>query len=497
MKKLFLFIAALCCAVMIHAQETSGTCGTNVSWNLTDGVLTISGSGDMRDYAQPTSVPWYSYASSITSVIIENGVTKIGVYAFRTCNMTQITIPNSVTCIGDGSIAKCKNLTAVTIPASVTSIGNGAFNSSSALAAITCKATVPPTLGPNVFDGCAANCVIYVPANALSAYQAADGWKDMNLQAAVPATSGSCGETMTWVFNTESGQLTLNNGGEMYDYDYNNPAPWYEYRASIISIRTWDSPTSIGDYAFEGCENLTAVFLSSTIRTIGQRAFEDCKSLESINLPMDLETIGLGAFKNCSKLSYLYIPMSVSYIEFLAFGNAGVTEFEVSENNETYCSSNKVLFNKQKTFLEAYPIANNRTDYTVPAGVTDIRDYAFLNANNLTHVDLPESLTYIGYGAFECDGLTSITCRAVTPPYLDNFAFSSSSIPVYVPSESIAAYQASTWSNYFSDFRPIDTEDIDQISNAPSAMSNKVLRNGNLYIERNGKTYNAQGAEVK
>ena len=158
-----------------------------------------------------------------------------------------------------------------------------------------------------------------------------------------------------------------------------------------------------------------------------------------------------------------------------------------------------MIFNKQKTSLIAYPIANERTDYTVPAGVEVIQSYAFFDAHNLTHIDLPESLNDIQLYSFDfCSGLTSITCHAITPPSLNTgFLQVDNSIPVYVPKESVEAYQSSDWATYFSDFRAIGSEGIEQITNDELQMTNKVIRDGQLLIERNGKTYNAQGAEVK
>lgn len=93
----------------------SGTCGTNVNWSLDAGGLTISGFGAMTDYPSSSSVPWDSYRSSITSVIIQNGVTSIGRSAFERCSglTGQLSIPNSVTSIGSYAFRNCSGLTSV------------------------------------------------------------------------------------------------------------------------------------------------------------------------------------------------------------------------------------------------------------------------------------------------------------------------------------------------------------------------------------------------
>ena len=123
MKKVIMLFVAICATSLVWADE-SGNCGDNVNYTFEEstGTLTISGAGDM------TSNPWVSYYSSIKTVVIESGVTSIGVSAFNGCNaLTNVTIPNSVTRIEELAFDGCEGLTSVTIPNSVTSIGGHAF----------------------------------------------------------------------------------------------------------------------------------------------------------------------------------------------------------------------------------------------------------------------------------------------------------------------------------------------------------------------------------
>ena len=124
--KLFtLFFALMASVGTIFAQ--SGTCGDNLTWNLTDSVLTISGTGEMENYASKRA-PWYNYRYSITSAIIENGVTNVGGYAFYYCRALKTAmIGNSVTYIGKNAFYDCMSLTSINIPNSVTSIGESSF----------------------------------------------------------------------------------------------------------------------------------------------------------------------------------------------------------------------------------------------------------------------------------------------------------------------------------------------------------------------------------
>ncbi len=118
----------------------------------------------------------FSDCRSLTSVTIPNSVTTIGSYAFAYCSsLTSMTIPNSVTSIGMGAFGNCSSLTSVTIPSGVTSISRSAFEGCSSLTSITVNATTPPTLGSDAFYD-TNDCPIYVPSASVSAYQSS--WSD-------------------------------------------------------------------------------------------------------------------------------------------------------------------------------------------------------------------------------------------------------------------------------------------------------------------------------
>ena len=148
--------------------EESGICGPDLRWHLTDnGVLTISGKGKMNDYSYYNRVP-YDYRAPwdnniIKLIIIGDGVTTIGKYAFYRCKaLTSVTIPNSVTTIGEEAFNICSSLTSVTIPNSVTTISSGAFSSCSALTSVTIPNSVT-TIGSSAFQGCSALTSVTIP----------------------------------------------------------------------------------------------------------------------------------------------------------------------------------------------------------------------------------------------------------------------------------------------------------------------------------------------
>ena len=139
-----LMIASLLPVTALAADIVdSGTCGaegdgSNLTWTLdSDGVLTISGSGDMHGYGS-SGAPWHGIRSMVKSAVIAEGVTSIGGCAFYDCtSLTSVTIPDSVTSIGNFAFQGCTSLTSVTIPNSVTRIGDWAFYNCTSLTSVT------------------------------------------------------------------------------------------------------------------------------------------------------------------------------------------------------------------------------------------------------------------------------------------------------------------------------------------------------------------------
>ena len=160
-------LALILCAFLMPnisqaAEVASGSCGESVTWALDDtGILTVSGSGAMADYASPSASPWYSQRESIKTIIVEDGVTSIGFYAFYYCSsLTNLTIPDSVTSIGDWAFYYCSSLTNLTIPDSVTSIGDAAFYNCISLTNLTIPESVT-SIGDFAFYYCDALSDVY------------------------------------------------------------------------------------------------------------------------------------------------------------------------------------------------------------------------------------------------------------------------------------------------------------------------------------------------
>ena len=434
-------------------EETvvSGECGENVSWSLDreTGMLTVSGSGAMEDYILTRGgsdpAPWSAYASEITSVVIEDGVTAIGENAF----------------------AGCENLASVTIPDSVTSIGENAFSGT----ALT-ELTVPnPACDLPDSLGLPANATITgYPGSTAQAYAEANGYT-------FEAVAGTPAEP--WYFNEDTGLLVICSDEAMEGWSSSNRPPWYDFRAEILKVSILDGVTiivsqsfqhcsnvtiitipdgvtsigggalygctsltsvtipdsvtsigdyafynctgltnmtipgsvaSIGDFAFRGCTSLTEITLLDGVTSIGINAFGNCTSLTNVTIPDSVTSIGARAFSDCTSLTNVTIPDGVTSLEYDAFlGCSSLLSYEVGAGNNCYCSVDGILFNKDKTILIAYPCAKAGS-YEIPDSVTIIGNYAFWGCTGLTSVTIPGSVTSIGSFAFySCSGLTSVT----------------------------------------------------------------------------------------
>ena len=241
----------------------------NLTWKLyEDGTLTISGTGAMKDYDYDSNPSPVYKNSDVKKVVIEDGVTSIGIRAFNACrNLTNITIPDNVTSIGDFAFYYCENLTSVTIPNSVTSIGNSVFENCIALTNITIPDSIT-SIGDFAFRYCTSLTSIMIPDSVTSIGNAA-----------------------------------------------------FESCKGLTSITIPDSVTSIGNSAFFGCSNLTSITISNNITIIKSSTFLNCSSLTSITIPDSVTSIGDFAFYKCSSLASITIPDSVTSIGDDAFSN--------------------------------------------------------------------------------------------------------------------------------------------------------------------------------
>ena len=374
----------------------NGTCGKNLVWTLdSEGTLTVSGTGEMDDWGYD-GAPWCDSHNSIKSVILEDGVTNIGNYAFYSCTgLTSVTISNSVMSIGDSAFIMCYDLTSVMIPDSVTSIGDNAFSVCSSLTSITIPDSVT-IIGNSAFSFCY-NLTSVTIGNSVTSI----GWYAFD--GCTSLTSVTIGNSVTSI------------GGYAFDDCI-----------GLTSVIIPDGVTIIDDCAFYGCTGLTSVTIPDSVTIIDDAAFFGCIGLTSITIPDSVTNIGGSAFARCAGLTSVTIPDSVTSIGRSAFyGCTSLTDIDANENNNDYSSVDGVLFNKDKTELVAYPAGKTGDSYVIPNSVTSIGYGAFYTCTGLTDIAIPDSVKSVDDSAFaRCIGLTGITIPdSVT--YIGNSAFGS------------------------------------------------------------------------
>jgi len=414
----------------------SGSCGLNVTWNFDkeSGVLTISGTGPMYDYREDDAGdylprPWKDLEDSITSIVINQGVTRIGKAAFSGIYWAKkVSIPSSVTSIGNCAFDGCWSLNGITIPDSVTVIEFAAFSDCRSLTSIVLpngletiefgtfmwcenlKSVIIPvsvtTIELWVFDDRLDLPEIYYMGSTSQwnkiDFMSTDDYENPITKANIHFNAdiiktGTCGSGLKWTFNRITGELSISGTGAMFDYE-TDTQPWKSEISMIHSICINKGVTSIGRNAFYNCYAAAEAVISNGVVSIGDGAFAGCQSLTSIVLPSSLTSIGELAFYYCVSLTRVELPNHMTAI--------GSGAFYQCRELESIKIPNGLTTIHPATFACCYSL----TEAVLPSGVTSIGDEAFLYCFALTSVKIPGSVTAIGKGSFRsCSKLSSIT----------------------------------------------------------------------------------------
>ena len=470
-----LLLAVMPFSVAAEQIAVSGTTGDCV-WTLDGTTLTISGSGAMADYDEPveemsdiTIINWYNqppwYDSDITEIIISEGVTHIGDYAFNSkdysfeiwdygdCPGCDTVIPDPIeekpicdVCAGtfipyvmgvqeyNSGLA----VTSVTIPESVTDIGSNAFIGCDELLVKGYANSYAETFAnENGFSfedlshicsytsvttapTCSASGYItYICSDCGDTYTVTDETtplKDHSYKKGVCENCGDIYTTTDFEYTVTNGKITITcyNG---FDTLVEIPAYIDGYPVTVIGEQAFlmcsditdiiipYTVMTIEDDAFNACSSLSRIDLGNSVTSIGNLAFSGCSSLTSINLPATVSTLGNSIFAYCDNLTY--ITVAYGNTVFYSEGNCIIE----SATKTVVAACNKSVIPDYVTAIgkKAFYGCDVMTTVTIPHSVTIINDNAFYGCNQLTSVIFGSGLTRIGNNAFNrCTKLKNI-----------------------------------------------------------------------------------------
>ena len=335
--------------------------GVLIKYNGASGSVVIP--NDVRDI---TNI--FSGNADLTDITIPNGVTVIGNEAFRNCTgLTSVSIPGSVIEIGELAFAGCTELNSVTLARGLTKIGAGAFVLCAQLSEITVPNSVTH-IGNDAFGDCSQLATITIPTSVTFIGRSAfvgtpwflAQWEEGNPYVIV-------GDGVLIKYNEEGDTAVIPDGVK-------HIANAFTYEIELTDITIPNSVTSIGDAAFDYCVNLESIVIPDSVIEIGWGAFAYCTNLRSVKLPKDLSEISDSLFLLCRNLTSVTIP-------------SGVTK--IGENSFAGC--------------------NALTSINIPDGVTELVSFAF-NGAGLVSVAIPSSVSEMGQGVFaDCLNLERVT----------------------------------------------------------------------------------------
>ena len=443
----------------------SGECGDNLTWSIDDeNVLTISGTGAMWDYEEVvdaqggrTSAPWYAYSPE--KLVLEEGVTYIGEFAFHGCGFTgSLTLPESLTSIGTYAFSQCYGFTgSLVLPENLTSIGGAAF--------IFCRGftgslTLPKNLTSiewDAFLGCSGLTSVTIPESVKEIGGGAFS-NCSNLSSIIVDGNTDYDSVDNVLFNKDHTTLLSYPAGKK-DTSYVVPESVKSIGAcafmgaDLSSLTLPQNLTSIGWSAFETCRNLTSMTIPDSVTSIGFAAFRFCSSLTSVTIPWQVTKIEEQAFRDCANLMDVYYmggqarwnrieildgnePLNIATIHFestatVRSGDCGDSlTWSVDTDGTLTISGTGAMWDYSEIFVgdgDSHTTAPwytySPTKLVLERGITYIGEYAFSGCGIAGDLTLPDGVTEIGENAFAyCSGLTSVVLSQ-SVAWLDNLAF--------------------------------------------------------------------------
>ena len=405
----------------------NGTCGENLKWQLTsEGILNISGTGTMKNYSYKSEMPWFKYLDKINSVVVEEGVTSLGDYAFYgMTNMEEIQLPEGLETIGGYTFKNSQKLNKIELPSTLTKLGESAFYGCTNLTAI----SIPEglyTIWAYTFKNCTNLAEVTLPSTLIkideAAFYGCSSLKELSIPDSVSIIGIYCFKNCSSLISVDlPAQLTQIREAAFYG-------------TGLTDLEIPEGVTKIDSYAFKNASSITTLSLPESLTKIGEAAFYN-SAVHELIIPDSVETIGSYAFKNCISLRNVQLPKGLKQINESSFYGCTSLESLVLPENVTSigsyafrkCSSLKnVEFSVDLTTIgeSAFYGCERMEELYIPEGVTTIEGYAFKSCVALKEISLPETLENVGESVFHsCVGLSEIVIPASVRE-IGNYAFS-------------------------------------------------------------------------
>ena len=441
-----------------YAAESQGTCGPNLQWVFEEDkeTLRISGTGPMADYPDFNS-PWRSFNSKIKTIVVEEGVTTLGSFAFDSADVSNVELPSTLVSIGEYAFYWCSELTEITLPDGLQKIGRNAFDVTE-LSKVTIGAglkELDPTAfalntmktflvsennqhfssdSQGVLYNKAKTKLLHYPAKLTATYVVPNSVTELGAYAffyvnltkvtlpsslevigeycfqyasgttiLLPASLRSLGERAFvqgkfTEFRVADGNTRFSNddAGVLFNKDKTSLIQYPLNRKGSYDIP--NGVTEIAPYAFSGSQPLTAVTIPEGVKELKEGTFYNSQYLEKVTLPSTLKTIGTEAFDYCIRLKDVTLPAGLTYIGDSAFiACRAIESIDIPDSVEAIGSS---------TFYHC----DNMKAISLPKSLKTIGDNAFSGCSSLEEISIPNGVTSIDMWAFsDCENLKSIT----------------------------------------------------------------------------------------
>lgn len=489
-RALFIFVCTLCVLFAVNTTEnkltaeaaaaTSGTLSSGVTWqyNEATGILTVSGSGEIPDFTSGIA-DWGNYSYDTKEVVISEGITYIGEYAFcRFFNMEKISLPSTLTDIGDSAFSMCLSLTSIELPTGLLNIGEYVFSTCTALTEIQIPSSVT-SIGEYAFFACENMQTLIIPETVTSigrdAFMSCNNLKDVTMPFSLQGNffEGSFIEKLTL---TGTGDMPVFVGSPTTDSAYYTKAPWYYFCDTLKTLVIDDGITSIGAWSFYRFSALESVTVADSVTAIGDYAFGACELLADLDLGRNMQTLGNNTFFACYAMQNLTMPASTAFKDTtfddcaslvsltMYKGNGTMQNFERYEDSTWYAKTpwnqsadtfttlvledgiknigkyafygcsylENVTFSADLEEIDAYAFSYSAIEtLLIPDTVTAINDYAFYACYNIENLTMPASaVIYDSKNTFDCPTVKSVTLTAGTGT---------------MPDYTVASYEYTPW----------------------------------------------------